>query len=50
MKQRVAALDAALGGIRSKLAMEGISYKMVAKQLYHDREEVTIFLSKTRNR
>lgn len=50
MKQRVAALDAALGGIRSKLNMDGISYKMVAKQLYHDREEVTIFLSKTRNR
>jgi len=50
MKQRVAALDAALGGIRNKLNMDGISYKMVAKQLYHDREEVTIFLSKTRNR
>jgi 23S rRNA (cytidine2498-2'-O)-methyltransferase len=50
MKQRVAALDAALGGIRNKLNMDGISYKMVAKQLYHDREEVTVFLSKTRNR
>jgi 23S rRNA (cytidine2498-2'-O)-methyltransferase len=50
MKQRVVALDAALGGIRNKLNMDGISYKMVAKQLYHDREEVTVFLSKTRNR
>ena len=46
MKQRVTALDAALGGIRSKLEMEGIAYKMTAKQLYHDREEITVFLSK----
>jgi 23S rRNA (cytidine2498-2'-O)-methyltransferase len=50
MKQRVAALDAALNGIRSRLKMEGISYKLSAKQLYHDREEVTVFLSKTKNR
>ncbi len=50
MKQRVSALDAALGGIRNKLEMEGISYKMTIKQLYHDREEVTVFLSKTKNR
>ena len=50
MKQRVAALDSALDGIRSKLDMEGISYKMIAKQLYHDREEITVFLTKTRNR
>lgn len=50
MKQRVAALDAALGGIRKRLDDEGISYKMLAKQLYHDREEITVFLSKTRNR
>jgi 23S rRNA (cytidine2498-2'-O)-methyltransferase len=50
MKQRVSALDAALGGIKSRLDMEGISYKMTAKQLYHDREEITVFLSKTKNR
>ncbi len=50
MKQRVSALDSALGGIRSRLDMEGISYKMIAKQLYHDREEITVFLTKTRNR
>jgi len=48
MKQRLTALDGALGGIRSKLDEEGISYKMICKQLYHDREEVTIFLSKTK--
>lgn len=50
MKQRVTTLDAALGGIRSRLDMDGISYKMIAKQLYHDREEITVFLSKTKNR
>jgi 23S rRNA (cytidine2498-2'-O)-methyltransferase len=48
MKQRVAALDSALGGIRKRLDEEGINYRMVAKQLYHDREEVTVFLTKTR--
>jgi 23S rRNA (cytidine2498-2'-O)-methyltransferase len=50
MKQRVAALDSALNGIRSRLDTEGISYKMIARQLYHDREEITVFLSKTRIR
>jgi 23S rRNA (cytidine2498-2'-O)-methyltransferase len=48
MKQRVAALDGALGGIRKRLDEEGINYRMMAKQLYHDREEVTVFLTKTR--
>jgi 23S rRNA (cytidine2498-2'-O)-methyltransferase len=50
MKQRVTALDAAFSGIRARLDMEGISYKLIAKQLYHDREEVTVFLSKTKSR
>ena len=49
MKQRVAALDSALGGIRARLDEEGINYKMMAKQLYHDREEVTVFLTKTKS-
>jgi 23S rRNA (cytidine2498-2'-O)-methyltransferase len=48
MKQRVAALDSALGGIRKRLDEEGINYRMMAKQLYHDREEVTVFLTKTK--
>jgi 23S rRNA (cytidine2498-2'-O)-methyltransferase len=48
MKQRVAALDSALGGIRKRLDEEGITYRMFAKQLYHDREEVTVFLTKTK--
>jgi 23S rRNA (cytidine2498-2'-O)-methyltransferase len=46
MKQRVAALDSALGGIRKRLDEEGINYRMMAKQLYHDREEVTVFLTR----
>jgi 23S rRNA (cytidine2498-2'-O)-methyltransferase len=48
MKQRVAALDSALGGIRKRLDEEGINGRMMAKQLYHDREEVTVFLTKTK--
>lgn len=49
MKQRVAALDSALGGIRKQLDDEGINYRMMAKQLYHDREEVTVFLTRTKH-
>ena len=48
MKQRLIALDSALGGIRKRLDDEGINYRMTAKQLYHDREEVTVFLTKTK--
>ncbi|HET7831346.1 MAG TPA: 23S rRNA (cytidine(2498)-2'-O)-methyltransferase RlmM [Gallionella sp.] len=49
MKQRVVALDSALGEIRARLDEEGISFRMAAKQLYHDREEVTVFLTKTKH-
>ena len=49
MKQRLAALDGALGGIRKRLDEEGINYKMTAKQLYHDREEITVFLTRTKH-
>lgn len=48
MKQRVVALDSALGGIRTRLDQEGINYRMLAKQLYHDREEVTVFITRTK--
>jgi len=48
MKQRVAALDSALGGIRKQLDEEGINYRMMAKQLYHDRDEVTVYLTRTK--
>jgi len=49
MKQRVAALDSALGGIGKRLDEEGINYRMMTKQLYHDREEVTVFLTRTKH-
>lgn len=49
MKQRLAALDGALNGIRARLDEEGMNYRMLAKQLYHDREEVTVFLTRTKN-
>ncbi len=48
MKQRLIALDSALGGIRTCLDAEGINFRMQAKQLYHDRDEVTVFLTKTK--
>jgi 23S rRNA (cytidine2498-2'-O)-methyltransferase len=35
-----------LGGTRKRLDEEGINFRMMAKQLYHDREEVTVFLTK----
>jgi 23S rRNA (cytidine2498-2'-O)-methyltransferase len=46
MKQRVVALDNALSSIRKKLETAGLNYRMSAKQLYHDREEVTVFLTR----
>jgi 23S rRNA (cytidine2498-2'-O)-methyltransferase len=48
MKQRLVAVDNALGGIRKRLDDEGINYKIIAKQLYHDRDEITVFLTKTK--
>ncbi|TAJ81689.1 MAG: 23S rRNA (cytidine(2498)-2'-O)-methyltransferase RlmM [Gallionellaceae bacterium] len=48
MKKRVAALHDALKSICTALDAKGMRYRLEAKQLYHDREEVTIFLSRTR--
>ncbi len=48
MKQRIQALDSALGGIRKRLDDEGINFRMSAKQLYHDREEITVFLTRVK--
>ena len=46
MKKRVEALTDALNGIREVLDKKGFKYRLQAKQLYHDREEVTLFLAK----
>lgn len=48
MKKRVAALHAALDSIRAALNAKGLRYRLEAKQLYHDREEVTVFLALTK--
>lgn len=48
MKQRLQAVDSALNNIRKRLDEEGINYRLLAKQLYHDREEITVFLVKTK--
>lgn len=46
MKKRMEALAEALSGVRAVLDKKGYKYRLQAKQLYHDREEVTVFLSK----
>jgi 23S rRNA (cytidine2498-2'-O)-methyltransferase len=48
MKKRVAALHEALNNIRTALNNKGIRYQLEAKQLYHDREEVTVYLARKR--
>jgi len=48
MKKRVEALSSALEGVRTVLDAKGIRYRLEAKQLYHDREEVTVFLARTK--
>lgn len=46
MKKRTEALSAALDGIRATLDARGLRYRMQARQLYHDREEVTVLLAR----
>jgi 23S rRNA (cytidine2498-2'-O)-methyltransferase len=48
MKKRVAALGDALDSIRTALNKKGLRYQLEAKQLYHDREEVTIYMARKR--
>jgi 23S rRNA (cytidine2498-2'-O)-methyltransferase len=48
MKKRVTALHDALTSVRTALNKKGINYQMEAKQLYHDREEVTIYIARKR--
>lgn len=46
MKKRLEALNGALDGVRDVLEKKGIRYRLQAKHLYHDREEVTVFLAR----
>jgi 23S rRNA (cytidine2498-2'-O)-methyltransferase len=48
MKKRVAALHDALDIVRDVLTAQGIKYRVAIKQLYHDREEVTVFLARAK--
>jgi 23S rRNA (cytidine2498-2'-O)-methyltransferase len=48
MKKRVAALDEALGLVKDALGATSHKYQIAVKQLYHDREEVTVFLARER--
>ncbi len=48
MKKRVAALNDALNSMRTALNNKGIRYQLETKQLYHDREEVTVYLARKR--
>jgi 23S rRNA (cytidine2498-2'-O)-methyltransferase len=48
MKKRVEALANALDSVRKTLDSKGIRYRLEAKQLYHDREEVTVFLARVK--
>jgi 23S rRNA (cytidine2498-2'-O)-methyltransferase len=34
--------------VRGALDAKGIKYRMAIKQLYHDREEVTVFLARAK--
>jgi 23S rRNA (cytidine2498-2'-O)-methyltransferase len=46
MKKRVEALVNALDSVRNVLDAKGTRYRLESKQLYHDREEVTVYLAK----
>lgn len=48
MKKRVEALHGALDLLRTTLNKKGIRYRLEVKQLYHDREEVTVFLTRSK--
>ena len=49
MKKRVEALAEALAGVREILDKKGFKYRLQAKQLYHDREEVTVLLARIKH-
>jgi 23S rRNA (cytidine2498-2'-O)-methyltransferase len=48
MKKRAEALTNVLDNVRAVLDAQGIRYRLEAKQLYHDREKVTVFLARVK--
>jgi 23S rRNA (cytidine2498-2'-O)-methyltransferase len=47
MKKRLVALEEAFAVMRGVLDGKKLRYRLTAKQLYHDREEVTVFLARS---
>lgn len=47
MKQRFDEVERCLAHLRDELAAAGIEYRLQARHLYHDREEITCWLSLT---
>jgi 23S rRNA (cytidine2498-2'-O)-methyltransferase len=45
MKKRHESLHACLDGLTTRLDAEGLDHRLLCKQLYHDREEVTTYIS-----
>lgn len=48
MKQRYRAVGENLAMIRAQLAAAGLDARLLARQLYHDREEITVYLAVSR--
>ena len=46
MKKRAEALSDALERIDARMLAAGLAYTLQVKQLYHDREEVTVYLAR----
>jgi len=44
MKKRWQEVDQILSRVREELDAAGIEYRLAARQLYHDREEITVFV------
>jgi len=44
MKKRHESLQGCLGSLEARLGEAGLQYKLLCKQLYHDREEVTAYI------
>ncbi|MGA7802678.1 MAG: 23S rRNA (cytidine(2498)-2'-O)-methyltransferase RlmM, partial [Gammaproteobacteria bacterium] len=47
MKQRYRQLQRCLTAVEDDLRSAGVRYRLACKQLYHDREEVTVYLTRS---
>ena len=44
MKKRYSEVQQCLQFIADKLSQQGLTFQLQAKHLYHDREEITVYL------